>query len=95
MTRVADTLGPPVGETRDGAGSSVSSTEERGNAGARARAGPTAARPRRTQSERPSAGEGGRARAGRRERLLGYTGRKQRRRVSYALFLLFFFQSRI
>jgi hypothetical protein len=90
MTQVADMLRPPVSETRDGAGSSVSSREERGNAGARARAGPAAARPRRTQSKRPSAGEGDGAGAGRRERLLGYTGRKQRRRVSYALFLFFF-----
>jgi hypothetical protein len=39
MTQVTDTLGPPVDETRDGAGSSVSSRDERGNAGARARAG--------------------------------------------------------
>jgi hypothetical protein len=29
MMRDADTLGPPVSETRDGAGSSVSSREER------------------------------------------------------------------
>jgi hypothetical protein len=45
--------------------------------------------PRRTQSGRPGAGEGGRARAGRRERLLGHSGRKQRRREELCPFFLF------
>jgi hypothetical protein len=53
--------------------------EERGNIGACTRTGLAAARPRHTQSERPSAEEGGGAGACWRERLLGYTGRKQRR----------------
>jgi hypothetical protein len=39
---------------------------------------------------RPSAGEGGGAGAGRRERLLGYSGRKQRGREEFCSFLFFF-----